>query len=231
MSLLQKFRDMLHSGNHREVNPLSEIFAEIPRLETERLILRRIMPDDAQDMYQYSCRSEVTRYLLWEPHPDAAYTARYLNSVQEKYQTGEFCDWAIELRADHRMIGTCGFTSVDSSNNSAEVGYVVNPQYWGMGIAPEALDRVLAFGFDNMRLHRIEAQYLIGNDRSRRVMEKCGMRYEGVRRHGILQRGVYRDVGVCAILHDEYQIGRAIRLAENNGAVVIPPETSATVLS
>lgn len=222
MSLLRKLHAMLPAKKPQDFNPLSEIFADIPRLETDRLILRKITPEDANDIYDYSSRSEVTRYLLWEPHQNRARTFEYLHCILEKYKAGEFYDWAIEYREDHRMIGTCGFTSFDLENNHAEVGYVLHPQYWGKGIAPEALDRILSFGFDRLRLHRIEARYLIGNDRSRRVLEKCGMSREGVRRQDIFLRGTYCDVGVCSILHDEYQIKRAIDLSGGSAAVVLP---------
>jgi ribosomal-protein-alanine N-acetyltransferase len=65
------------------------------------------------------------------------------------------------------MVGTCGFTSFNCSSDSAEVGYVLNPEYWGKGIATEALTKVLEFGFDQLKLHRIEAKFIKENERSR----------------------------------------------------------------
>ena len=102
------------------------------------------------------------------------------------------------------MIGTCGFTRFDYDNNAAEVGYVINPEYRGRGIAPEALSRVLEFGFTELKLNRIEARYIVGNEVSRRVMEKVGMKFEGVRRQSLLNKGDYVDVGYCSILASEY---------------------------
>ena len=58
------------------------------------------------------------------------------------------------LRTSHRMIGTCGFVRFDEENESAEVGYVLHPDYWGQGLAAEALREVLSFGFDRLELHR-----------------------------------------------------------------------------
>ena len=80
------------------------------------------------------------------------------------------------------MIGTCGFTRFDYSNNSAEIGYVINPEFRGRGIAGEAARRVIRFGFDELGLNRIEAKYMDGNVASRKVMEKIGMKYEGTMR-------------------------------------------------
>ena len=103
------------------------------------------------------------------------------------------------------MIGTCGFTRFDYANNSAEIGYVLNPAYHGQGFATEAVEKVLEFGFDRLCLNRIEGKYMVENKASRRVMEKCSMTFEGVRREGMLIKGRYRNVGVCSILKKEYK--------------------------
>ena len=181
------------------------IFSHLPELETDRLLLRRMRVGDADDMYAYARRADVTEYLTWTPHPDRRYTTDYLQYLATRYRVGDFYDWGVTLRSNGRMIGTCGFTSFDFAHNSAQVGYVLNPDYWGKGIAPEALHAVMCFGFHELNLHRIEAHYIIGNDRSRRVMEKVGMSYEGTRREAMQIKGLYRDIGVCAVLRDEFQ--------------------------
>ncbi len=183
---------------------VTKIFSHIPTLETERLVLRRMKPIDSRDMYEYSRLPEVTRCLLWEPHKDHAQTLDYLQYLQTRYRAGDFYDWALIERESGRMIGTCGFTSLDFTNNSAEVGYVLNPEFWGRGLAAEAVRRVMRFGFMELNVHRIEAKYMIENTQSRRVMEKCGMTFEGVRRSSMYVKGKYRDIGVCAILSEEY---------------------------
>ena len=181
-----------------------KIFGRIPTIETERLILRKMKPSDSRDMYEYSRLPEVTRYLLWEPHTNPSQTLDYLEYLQTRYRVGDFYDWAVVEKSRGKMIGTCGFTSLDFSNNAAEVGYVLNPAFWGKGLAPEALMRVMRFGFMELNVHRIEAKYMVENTRSRRVMEKCGMTFEGVRRSSMYVKGSYRDIGICSILSDEY---------------------------
>ncbi len=180
------------------------LFSKIPTLTTARLTLRKMSPRDHRDMYDYARRPEVTRYLLWEPHRNSDVTLDYLMYLQDEYRKGEFYDWAIVFNETKKMIGTCGFTSLDYQNNSAEIGYVLNPDFWGMGIAPEAVMRVIDFGFRELNVHRIEAKYIIGNQKSRRVMEKCGMSFEGTRRSSMFIKGEYRDIGYCSILADEY---------------------------
>lgn len=183
---------------------INRIFTNIPTIETERLILRKIKTSDYADMYEYSRLDEVTKYLLWSPHPDKSYTYGYIEQLQPQYRRGEFFDWAVELKSEGKMIGTCGFTALDTLHNRGEVGYVLNPAYWGRGIAPEALERVLEFAFGELGLNRVEARYMNGNVRSRRVMEKCGMTYEGTLRGHIFCKGEYRDIGVCSITRVDY---------------------------
>lgn len=184
---------------------LYHIFSHFPELETERLRLRAMRVSDAADMHDYARRTEVTKYLLWNPHPDITYTRRYLEYLAGRYRLGQFYDWAIINRADTRMIGTCGFVRFDCPHNSAEIGYVLNPDYHGQGYMYEAARRVMQFGFSVLGLHRIEARYMVENLPSRQVMEKLGMTFEGVKRSSMLVKGLYRDIGYCAILANEFR--------------------------
>ena len=181
-----------------------KLFKKIPVIETERLILRRLKTFDYADMYEYACSDKVTKYLLWRPHPDAQYTRDYLGYVQSQYRAGEFYDWAVVHKESGKMIGTCGFAKLDFENNLAEIGYVINPDFWNKGYATEAVRRVIEFGFYDLNLHRIEARYIVGNEKSRRVMEKCGMTFEGIHRSSLFVKDEYVSVGYCSITGDEY---------------------------
>lgn len=183
------------------------IFSRIPKLRTERLLLRRIKSSDLDDMFEYASDPRTTAYLLWEPHADLAATKKSLERINDGYRKGNFYDWALVENTNGKMIGTCGFTALDIYNNCAEIGYVLNPAYWGKGYAPEAVARVIHFGFNVLKLNRIEARYMVENSRSRRVMEKCGMKFEGVNRSSMFVKGAYRDIGVCSILSNEYGTG------------------------
>lgn len=183
---------------------ITKIFRDPPYIETERLLLRKMQKKDAADMYEYACRHDVTRYLLWEPHESENYTYKYLAYIQSRYRAGDFFDWALTIKDGGKMIGTCGFTRLNIESNSGEIGYVLNPVFWGYGLAPEAVNAVLRYGFCELRLHRIEARYMVGNDRSRRVMEKVGMQFEGVSRDSMHVKGKYVSIGTCAILRNEF---------------------------
>ena len=183
---------------------ISRIFTDMPEIRTQRLLLRKIKKSDYKDMYEYSKNPEVTKYLTWTPHPNEDYTYRYTDYIITRYKAGDFYDWGVIYAPEKKMIGTCGFTRFDIPNNSAEIGYVLNSAFWGMGIAPEAVKAILKFGFIDLNLHRIEARFMEGNERSRRVMEKCGMQFEGYKRSSMLINSSYKTVGTCAILSSEF---------------------------
>jgi ribosomal-protein-alanine N-acetyltransferase len=174
------------------------IFAKTACIPAERIFLRKMQKKDAVDMYDYARRPLVTKYLLWHPHPDLQYTKRYLAYVEACYRMGKFFDLAIIDRENDRMIGTCGFTRFDFQNNAAEIGYVLHPDYWNRGIATEAAKALMQYGFEKLALHRIEARYMVENQASRRVMEKCGMHFEGVLHEAMLIKDRYEDIGLCA---------------------------------
>lgn len=187
-----------------ERDEIVKVFRHIPVLETKRLILRRMSRSDASDMFEYASNPAVTRFLTWDVHPNERFSANYLSFLQSKYRSGEFFDWAVTLRSSGKMIGTCGFSHFNFPAYAAEIGYVLNPAYWGHGVAAEAAARVISFGFETLGLNRIEARCMCGNAQSRRVMEKLGMTYEGTARDGIFVKNSFVSVETCSILKSEY---------------------------
>lgn len=181
-----------------------KVFTNIPTLHTERLSLRAMHPIDAEDMYDYSRRPEVTKYLLWTEHKNVGYTKDYLFYVGTRYALGDFYDWAIIDLESRRMIGTCGFTRIDAANDCAEIGYVLNPDFHGKGYATEAVKKIIDFGFSELSLNRIEARFMKGNEASLRLMQRVGMTFEGYMRDLIFVKGSYRTVGISSILKSEY---------------------------
>ena len=112
-------------------------------------------------------------------------------------------DLAAHSRASSRVIGTVSITITRQSHREGEVGYVFHPDYWGHGYATEATLRLLAFGFGELKLHRIYATCDPKNRASTRVLEKAGMRYEGHLRDHLIQRGAWRDSLLYAILEED----------------------------
>lgn len=180
-------------------------FNEFPVFETDRLLLRKVLLKDKEDMFEYARDPEVTKYLLWYEHPDVQYTAKYLRYLQPKYRRGEYYDWAVVNKAQDKMIGTCGFVTFDGDHNNAEIGYVISPKYRGMGYAPEAVRRIISFGFEELGLNRIYARHIVGNDPSGRVMQKSGMSFEGILRSSMYIKEQYRDIALYAVTREDYK--------------------------
>ena len=180
-------------------------FKHMPTLITDRLVLRQMTVSDYEDMYDYAKLSELTKYLLWSPHPSTEYSKTFINVVMIRYRSGQFYDWGIEEKESGRMIGTCGFTSIDIEHRKAEVGYVINPDFGGRGYATQAAEAVFEFGFSELDLNRIECRFMKGNDASFEIMKKLGMTFEGYMRDAMYVKGEYRTIGVCSILKEEFE--------------------------
>ena len=193
------------------------LFDDMPRLETPRLILRRLEMRDAPDLFDYSRDPQVAKHVLWDAQTSVSEARAYVRYMLRRYRAGEPASWGIEFKENHRLIGTIGFMWINRDHHSAEVGYSLARDYWNRGIMSEALVAVLDEGFLNLGLHRIEAQHEVDNPASGRVMAKCGMLYEGCVRGRLYNKGRYVDVALYAILREDY--------LRRNGlhAPVLPP--------
>ena len=176
------------------------IFSRLPTLETERLILRPLRMSDARDLFAYARDPQVSRHVLWETHESLGDSRQFLRGAIRQYRQGKPGSFAITLKDSGRMIGTIGFMWVNVDYKSAEVGYSLSREYWNRGIMTEALRSVVDFGFQELRLNRIEAQHEVDNPASGRVMAHVGMQYEGRLRQRLKNKGRFVDVELYAIL-------------------------------
>jgi len=179
------------------------IFARLPDIETPRLLLRRMTMSDARDVYEYSQDPEVSRHVLWDAHRSIGESRAYLRYILRQYRNNEPSSWGMALTGTGQLVGTIGFVWWNRDYRSAEVGYSLARAHWNKGLMTEALRAVIAFGFDEMALHRIEAQHELANPASGRVMEKAGMRKEGVLRGRLFNKGRHVDVALYAILRGD----------------------------
>lgn len=176
----------------------------LPILETERLLLRSLSLDDAEDLFEYASDPDVSRYNTWTVHKSLDDSKRFLNAIVERYKNHELAGWGIVHKTDKKLIGTCGLSSWIQDQRRAEIGYALSRKYWGKGYMPEAVRPVIAFGFRMMKLNRIEGKCIILNTASARVMEKVGMKFEGVLRQHLFTKGSFYDVKMYSILREEW---------------------------
>ena len=180
-------------------------FASLPELETSRLVLRPLKMKDAKDIFAYASDPDVARYVLWEPHKTVADTRNYIRYIRALYRRGLPASWAVTLRESGQVIGTIGFMWYSDVNSAAEIGYSFSKAHWNMGYATEALRAVIDSVFRTLPVNRLEAQHDVRNPASGRVMEKCGMRKEGVLRQRIKNKGEFVDVALWSFLRTDLE--------------------------
>ncbi len=185
---------------------MTEILKDLPTLATERLLIRRLTMEDAQDMFEYAQDPEIAGLGLWLPQPTLEDSLQDLTETLEAYERGHYMSWAMELKAEGKMIGRIGLSAYSPRSRRAELGYALNRNYWGKGYASEAVGAVLEFGFRTVGLHRIEANALPENAASIRVLEKVGMNYEGKRRECTFIRGKFDDLNLYGLLEQDFNM-------------------------
>ncbi|HLI51682.1 MAG TPA: GNAT family N-acetyltransferase [Thermomicrobiaceae bacterium] len=184
---------------------LAGIFSNLATVETPRLLLRPMSLDDAEDMFAYASDPQVVRFTSWNVHQSIDDTRAFLQHTVDAYRDDRAAGWAVEHKADRRMIGTCGFIWWNQADAKAELGYALSRDYWGQGYATEAASASIDFGFQVMRLHRIQAGCVAANTGSVRVLEKIGMTLEGTQREAVLDDYSFADLLLYAILRQEWE--------------------------
>lgn len=175
-------------------------------LTTARLLLRDFVKDDWPAVHAYASDPEVARYEIWGPNDQAASRAYILQKLMNQVAAPRTdFDLAVLLKADSKLIGACGLRISSPEERAAHLGYVFNHGLWGHGYATEAARALLAFGFEQLELHRIFATCDAENAASARVLEKIGMRREGHFRRNVWQKGQWRDSYYYALLEDEWR--------------------------
>jgi [ribosomal protein S5]-alanine N-acetyltransferase len=146
-------------------------------IETERLILRKPRLDDAEAIFaNYAQDPEVTPYLTWAPHTDISQTRGFLELCIAGWRTGERFSWALTLDGED---ATIGMIEVVINDFKASLGYVLAKPYWGRGLMSEAAQTIVEWAIAQPEIFRVWAVCDVRNPASARVMEKCGMSYEG----------------------------------------------------
>ncbi|MFD1676203.1 GNAT family N-acetyltransferase [Alicyclobacillus fodiniaquatilis] len=174
----------------------------MPVIETNRTILRQLVPADAGELFAYASDEAVAKYTTWQPHQTVDDARQFIQRALERYAQNIHADWGIIEKATDRLIGTCGFVHVHP-HRRAEIGYALGRTHWNQGLMSEVVKSVILYGFKTLQLHRIEARADVRNVGSWRVMEKCNMTFEGVLRGHLFAKNEFHDVRMYSILVSE----------------------------
>ncbi|MCX7834502.1 MAG: GNAT family N-acetyltransferase [bacterium] len=179
-------------------------FDPFPILNTQRLLLRKITTYDANDIFEYAKLDRVTKFLLWNSHSTIVETNQFIERILQTYDGITPPIWGIELLEQEKIIGTIGMHRFRPEHRRIELGFALHPDFWNRGIMTEAVNAVLQYGFETLRLHRIEAGVFEGNVASERVLQKVGMKLEGIFREAFFVKNEIRTLKFYAILEQEY---------------------------
>ena len=146
-------------------------------LETKRLILRPWKESDAETLYEYAKNPLVGPIAGWPVHTSIENSRQLIQNVLSADET-----YAVTLKGEDKAIGSIGLMIGDQSNlnisdNEGEVGYWIGEPYWGQGLIPEAVAEIMRYAFDGLHLDVLWCGYFDGNDKSKRVQEKCGFQF------------------------------------------------------
>ncbi len=171
-----------------------------PVIRTERLLLRPTTVADADVLYELRRNEDVMRYID-RPRPDSINDILALiQKIQDRFESNDGISWALALPDTDRYIGTISFHEIMKAHFRAEVGYMLHPDFHGKGIMSEALQAVIAHGFNNMGLHSIEAHLDPCNVASARILERNGFVREGLFKENHYWQGRFNDTAIYSLL-------------------------------
>ncbi len=174
-------------------------------IETERLILRKFTIDDADVAYRnWMSDPAVTEHLHWTAHKDLDETRAVLDGWVAAYDDLSTYNWAITLKGSDEIIGSVECRWMNEEISMIHTGYCIGKAWWGGGIVTEAYTAVVRYFFEEVGANRIEAYHDPRNPASGKVMQKCGLRYEGTLRQAAVSNKGIHDIAVYAILREDY---------------------------
>jgi len=147
-------------------------FSPFPYLSTDRLTLRKLSLDDAEEIFLLRSSDEVNKYIDRARANDVDEAFAFINKVNIGIANNKWIYWAICLKENPALIGTICLWNLNSAENKAEVGYELLPSFQGKGIAKEALAQVISYGHNILMLNKIEAYTNKENLASTRLLEK-----------------------------------------------------------
>lgn len=179
------------------------VFKKFPEFESERLIFRRIVLGDANDIFLIRSNDEVMRFMDVPRHYSIGDAEKLIHLSDESYKKEAGINWAIVEKQSNEFIGYIGFIRMTPEHCRAEIGYALKPEFWGKGYMYETINRLVRFAFEEMKLHSIEANVNPLNEKSKKVLERVGFKQEAYFRENYLFDGNYLDSLIYSLLEKD----------------------------
>jgi [ribosomal protein S5]-alanine N-acetyltransferase len=180
-------------------------FSSFPVLTTQRLHLRPLTHDDADDIIAIYGSPDVLRYLNIPPTDTVEKAIGLIDWFTNNYDSHDGVQWGFTLHGDNRLIGTGGTYAWDRENRHVDIGYHIVPTHWGNGYATEAAHAIIGWCFEHLDVNRVQADCTDGNMGSERVLLKCGFKVEGIWRESCWEHGRFVDIKQFGLLRREYR--------------------------
>lgn len=179
-----------------------------PIIETDRLLLNELRSVDESSVFRLFSNPSVVEYYDLEAFNDVRQAGSLIRFFRSRYEKGAGIRWAIRLKQDGELVGTCGFNSWDSRMQSAVIGFDLMSEYWQGGISTEAVSAVIRVAFSGSlacgQLHRIQADTVPGNIASEALLRKLGFKEEGLRRESGYWKNAFHDLKCYGLLRHEF---------------------------
>ena len=175
-------------------------FTPFPNLETERLLLRQVNESDVNEVFALRSNPETMKYIprpLVKTIDDAL---EHIAMINVKIENNEGINWAITYKGSPKLIGILGHYRIKTEHHRAEIGYMLHKEHNGKGIITEAVQEVVKYGFNEMKLHSIEAIIDPENFGSEKVLQKCGFIKEAHFKENEFFEGRFIDSVIYSIL-------------------------------
>lgn len=181
-------------------------FHAFPQMETDRFILRKTEERDTRDLFELYSEKEVLKYTPLFPFSAKDEAWHEMNWHLEIFNQQIGIRWLIEEKRSGKVIGTCGFLHYLKEYGRTEIGYDLAPSYWRRGIMSEVAAPILAFGFNSMKLNRIEAKVDPANVASIGLLTKLGFKQAGELREYETGEGNSIKLLVFSILRKQFSV-------------------------
>lgn len=181
--------------------------ATIPVLQSERLILDKLLPSDSDNIFAIFSDPEVVRHYDVELFKDPAEGLNLIEYFDARFNSGTGGRWAVRSKETGKFLGSCGFNNWNEFDYSAVIGYELNRKHWGHGYAQEAINIIVDFIFDDnfeFYINRIEALILPTNLPSAKVAQKCGFVFEGALRDKCYWNESFHDMNMFSLLRKDW---------------------------
>jgi RimJ/RimL family protein N-acetyltransferase len=181
----------------------------LPCLMGNLVTLRELRPSDAPALFSAVSSEQVAKFISPPPATVDGFS-RFINWAIRQRQSGQYVCFAVVPNGSDTPIGIFQVRSLEPAFGTAEWGFALASEFWGMGIFVDAAKLVVDFSFEELGVHRLEARAALKNGRGNGALQKLGAVQEGVLRHSFLRNGEYLDQALWTILRDEWMEAKTV---------------------